>query len=428
MQYLKSLFAGTLSIVFFLLISSCEKNNTSNNPNETDTTSGTVDLKKCTEKIVTSDNAFGIDLFTRIVEAENSENENKNIFISPTSVSLALAMTYNGAADSTKAAMQKALKKEGLSTNEINQTYEALIDMLVSADPDVILDIANAIYYEESFTVEQDFVNTNQTYYDAEVNSLDFSDPASLDVINGWVANNTNNKITKILNQLNPDDIMVLLNAIYFKGTWKYEFEDSLTTDRTFYMKNGDTKDVPMMEMNDSFNYYSNDLLQMVELPYGNGDFSMVILLPNANDGIDNVIATLSPQHWNAWLDSLSKRKVDLRLPKFTFKYDIGLNDVLKDMGMGIAFEAGLADFSNINSVAGKNLYISNVLHKTFVEVNEQGTEAAAVTAVTITFTSVNPYGPVTFHADHPFLFAIKEKSTNAIVFIGRMMEPVIEK
>lgn len=415
-------------MLLFLLISSCEEKNTTNPQNDADTTSGTVDLKKCTQQVVASDNAFGIDLFTRIVEAENNEDENKNIFISPTSVSLALAMTYNGAADSTKAAMEKALKKEGLTTNEINQTYEALIDMLVNADPDVILNIANAIYYEKTFSVKQDFVNTNQTYYDAEINALDFTAPDAVDVINAWVANNTNDKITKILKQLNPEDIMVLLNAIYFKGTWKYTFEDSLTTDRPFYLINGDTKNVPMMEKNDTFNYYENDVLQMVELPYGNGDFSMVILLPNANDGMDDVISELSPEHWNAWLDSLSERKTDLQLPKFTFKYDIELNDVLKEMGMKIAFEPGQADFSNINSDAGKNLYISRIKHKTFVEVNEEGTEAAAVTSVTIGITSVDPYGPVTFHADHPFLFAIKEKSTNAIVFIGRVMEPVNEK
>ncbi len=428
MNHLKILSQGMIYMLLFLHISSCEKHNTTRNHNGGDTSSGTVDLKKCTRQIVTSDNAFGIDLFTRIVEAENSEDEKKNIFISPTSVSLALAMTYNGAADSTKTAMAEALKKEGLTTNEINQTYEALIDMLVNADPDVILNIANAIYYKETFSVEQDFINTNQTYYDAEINSLDFTAPGATDVINGWVANNTNDKITKIINQLDPNDIMVLLNAIYFKGTWKYEFEDSLTTDRSFYLAEGNTKNVPMMQMNDTFNYYENDLFQMVELPYGNNDFSMVILLPNENDGIDDVISELSPEHWNAWPDSLSKRKVDLQLPKFTFKYDIGLNNVLKEMGMRIAFEAEQADFSNINSVVGKNLFISRVKHKTFIEVNEQGTEAAAVTAVVIGITSVNPNGPVTFHADHPFLFAIKEKSTNAIVFMGRLMEPVTEK
>lgn len=424
MTVFKSCFIGLLSFIFVCTSFSCEEKNPPDEDknNQDNQVHEPVNLKETTPQVVSSDNKFGFALFQKIVQ---SENHQKNIFISPTSVSVALAMTYNGAADSTKEAMERTLKKKGLSTHQINQTYRSLIDSLVNADPNVTLNIANAIYHHNEFEVEQQFKDVNHNYYDAQVDPLNFDDPASVNIINNWVANHTNNKIEKIIDQLNSEEIMALLNAIYFKGIWKCEFDDSLTKDRPFYMTDGTQKAVPTMQKKDTFNYFSNNRLKIVELPYGSGAYSMVILLPKNKNGIGTLISDLNVEKWDQWMEGMSKTEVKIELPKFTFKYKKKLNEVLKDMGMNIAFDRQKADFSNINDAAGKELYISRVKHKAFVQVNEQGTEAAAVTAVVVGVTSAGPSFE-SFKADHPFVFAIKEKSTNALVFMGRVMEPVI--
>jgi serpin B len=271
--------------------------------------------------------------------------------------------------------------------------------------------------------VEQDFIETNQTYYSADVDLLDFSDESSVNTINNWVSEKTHEKITEIISFIPPDAVMYLINAIYFKGIWKYEFDEEDTETANFYLSDKGTVEVEMMKQQENFNYFSNDLMQAIELPYNDSSYSMIILLPE--DNIDNVINSLDIESWDQLISGFSVKDIVIRLPKFQFEYKNILNDELTDMGMGIAF-SGSADFSKINPTFP--LFISRIIHKTFVEVNEEGTEAAAVTAVEISFTCANCGSEkIYFTVNKPFLFVIKENTSNSIVFIGKVMDPTIK-
>lgn len=404
------------AILMTATLISCEKNTT-----EPPRVFQEIVINKTTADIIQSDNEFGLALFREVVSADP---ESDNIFVSPTSIALALAMTYNGAAGDTKTAMETALRKEGFTVEEINSSYKGLIDALLSVDPKVLLEIANSIWYREGFTVLQEFVTTNQQYYDAQVSSLDFDDAGAPGIINNWVSDKTHDKIKKIVEEINPQTVIYLINAIYFKGIWQTEFKKENTSDGPFYLYGGDPVTVPVMKQTTALRYTTNEVFSMAELPYGQGNFSMLVMLPQTGLSADNIVSELTPGNWDTWMGQLTERNVDLELPKFTFEYKNELKNELEAMGMGIAFSDGLADFSKINGAGG--LFISKVLHKSFVEVNEEGTEAAAVTAVEMELTSVDPEPQVTeFHVDRPFLFAIREKSTGTILFIGRVNNPL---
>ena len=406
------------TFIILLLGYSCEKTkDVEPGPKE-------INLTQKGKILVEADNLFGINLFKEVLKAEEPE---ENVMISPLSVSLALAMTYNGADGDTKEAMEKTLELSGLTVDEINENYKTLIDALVSVDPKVLMSIANSIWYKQTFEVEQDFIDINQNYFNAEVSPLDFNDPDAVITINNWVADKTNDKITEILDYIPADAVMYLINAIYFKGVWKYEFDESDTEEKPFYLNDGTTKDVPMMVQEASFNYFSNDILQAVEMPYGAGNYSMIILLPQYNKTPDDIIDQLNNENWNSWLNEFYEaEKVQIHLPKFKFEYKNQLNDELINLGMGIAFDPYDADFSKINP--DWQLFISRVIHKSFIEVNEEGTEAAAVTLVEICGVSSEVETGIHFYVNQPFIFAIKEKYTNTIIFMGKVMEPEYEE
>ncbi len=401
-----------ISLIITLVIVSCEKQDNQNQEYKK------INITKTTEQIIEADNQFGFDLFKRILA---NDDTNDNVFISPTSVALALGMAYNGADGETRTAMEETLRKNGLTAEEINQSYKSLIDALKQLDPKVLLEIANSIWYRNDVEILPDFINTNKTYYDAEVTSMVFNNAAK-DIINAWVADKTHDKIKEVLEFIPGDAIMYIINAIYFKGIWKSAFEKEKTSDLPFYLKDGSTIQVPTMQQQDTFKYLSNELFSAVELPYGAGNFSMVVLLPEDDKTTDDLIAQLNPESWSEWMAQLSEKEVVLHLPRFKFEYNKLLNDDLTDMGMGIAFSAG-ADFSKIDPTRG--IVISKVIHKTFVEVKEEGTEAAAVTVIEFIETSIIDDGPVYLHINRPFLFVIKEKETGAILFIGRVNNPL---
>lgn len=381
-----------------------------------------IQLDEKSAQIVEADNQFGFELFQKVY---NTETEHENIMVSPLSVSLALAMTYNGANNETKTAMQETLKLYGLTPEEINTSYQTLVNALKSLDTKVILEIANAIYYRNNFSVEQDFITTNQNYYSAEVSALDFSSSSALQTINNWVADNTNDKIDKIIDQISSDQVMFLLNAIYFKGVWQSEFEKKNTEEKEFYLENGSSVSTDFMKQTNGVAYSSNNLFSAIQMDYGQGNYNMVVLLPNENKTLQDIIENLNSENWETWKENFYERNVDIEFPKFKFEYEAKLNDALADMGMGIAFTDG-ADFTGINKNGG--LKIDYVKHKSFIEVNEEGTEAAAVTVVAIELTSVGPGSNPSFIANRPFMFAITEKSTGAILFIGTVKNPELSK
>ncbi len=386
----------------------------------------TIQLDEKSAKLVEGDNAFGLEVFQKIRE----ESDKENLMISPLSISLALAMTYNGADGDTKTEMEKTLNLHGLTPEQINNSYKLLIKALQSVDEDVVFEIANAIYYADIFNVKPDFLSINRDYYDAEATSLDFSNPASVVTINSWVAEKTHDKILKIIDKLSSDDRMILLNAIYFYGTWTTEFDKDGTKMLNFYKNDGTSPEVAMMKKEDKLEYSTNSLFSAVKLPYGNGQYNMVVMLPGEEKKSQDIIDELSANNWGEWMESFkTEEHVVVTMPRFKFAFDSGLKNVLKKMGMQKAFSDSQADFTKIAD--DNSLHVSAVIHKTYIDVNETGTEAAAVTAVVIGITSAGPGDEIKkiyFRVNKPFVFAITEKDTGAILFIGEVQNPEYEE
>jgi serine protease inhibitor len=366
------------------------------------------------QKIASSSEIFGFKLFKKI----NNLQKDSNIFISPLSISMALGMTLNGANGATYDSIKTLLELNGLTDVDINQSYQSLINRLVNLDPEVTFNIVNSIWYLNSIAFEQEFINTNKTYFNAEVTGLDFSNPSSVDIINNWVNQNTNGKINEILERIPRDAVMYLINAIYFKANWKYRFDQSLSNDGVFITADGSGLPCKMMVQANNFNYLLNDLFQAVDLPYGDSLFSMTILLPNSDKNIDELINQLTQKNWNLWLDSFNVKEGKIWLPKFEITYEDSLNKTLISLGMGNAFSPD-ANFTRLYSPGG--IFISAVKHKTYIQVDEAGTEAAAVTSVEFV-KGINSSFQLKF--DRPFIYIIRERNSNTVLFIGKMVNP----
>jgi len=412
---MKTLF--TIFIVFALCaFCSCQNEDLKGDENKT------INLDEKSAQLIEADNTFGLELFQKI----RKESDKENIMISPLSISVAFAMAYNGADKDTKTEMEKAMKINGLTTEQINNSYKMLITALQSLDEKVVFELANAIFYADGFTVKPDFLNINKTIYDAEVTKLQFSSNSAVETINKWVADKTHDKITKIIEQLNPLDRMVLLNAIYFNGIWTNKFDEKGTHNLSFTKTNGTSIEAPMMKKEEKLDYTTNSLFSAVKIPYGNGQYNMVVMLPATGKTSQSVIDALSFTNWKSWMTEFeTKDPVVVTMPRFKFSFETELKNVLKGMGMIKAFQPNIADFSKI---AEEDLYISAAVHKSFIDVNENGTEAAAVTSITFTTTSAGNEPPKTiFYVDKPFVFAITEKDTDAILFMGEVQNPVYE-
>jgi len=377
------------------------------------------DSKKASE-LIEADTKFGLDLFREVL---NMQEVPENVMISPLSVAMALGMTYNGAEGTTKTAFEETLRLQGFTRDEINDIHKVLLEYLLKADPKVILEIANSIWYRQGFEVLQAFISLNQTYYQAEVNSLNFNDPSAKNIINAWVALKTHDKIKDIIDFIPPEAVMYLINAIYFNGTWTYEFKTEDTYTSEFTKEDQTVNQVQFMKMKADVGYMKNDLFSAINLNYGNKKFSMSILLPGEGKTITDIIDDLTMENYTSWMSGLIEQEVKVHLPKFKFGYKEMFNDPLADMGLGVAFTDN-ADFTGINPQG--NLFISRVIHQSFIDVNEKGTEAAAATAVEVSLTSVGPEIPV-FKANKPFIFIIREKASNAILFMGKVGIPEYE-
>ncbi len=370
------------------------------------------------QKIIRASEQFGLDLFAELLEGE----KDANIFFSPLSVSMALGMTLNGAANQTAEAMQDVLKFEGLSQHDINRIYRDVLDYLLGLDQKVRLEIANSIWYRSGFAVEQDFIKNNKKWFDSEVRSLDFNDPGAPDIINDWVQQKTHGKIETIIQEIVRQTVMYLINAIYFKGTWTYQFDKESTVEAKFYPTGDSHVMCDMMTQTNEFDYYADENVQVVELPYGGEKYGMVIVLPQDGKTIENIGRGLD-EEWAGWTAGLRQRTGTLLMPKFELEYEKSLVDVLSALGMEIAFTS-FADFSGINP--DEPLFISDVIHKAYVKVDEEGTEAAAVTAVVISRTSAGGSSDDFYmNVERPFICVIREKASGTILFMGRVVNPV---
>ncbi|MDD2513563.1 MAG: serpin family protein [Proteiniphilum sp.] len=364
-----------------------------------------------------ADQQFAFDFFTRVFEAE-AAGKDRNFMVSPLSLSMALAMTRNGAAGDTEAAMTETMNLTPLGNEAaINSYYRKLREALLTTDPSTKLSIANSIWTNKDVTIKPAFIAVNRDYFHSTVEAVDFGDVVTVGRINRWAADNTEKLIDHVLDETDPMALMYLLNAIYFKGIWSSPFDAKQTSKRPFTDESGTVKNVDMMHQKAVFRYHENEVLQMVELPYGNQAFSMVVLLPKAGKRLSVVNAALqNGSAWGTLQSALCNAEVDLCLPRFKTEYSKRLNDVLSDMGMGIAFIPGRANFSRMSDA---DAFISFVDQFTYINTNEEGTEAAAVTAVGMQLTAVQKPRSVTFHANRPFVYLIRENSSGAILFMG---------
>ncbi len=371
-------------------------------------------------KLVDADSRFAFKLFREV----NEQDAGKNIFISPLSVGMALGMTYNGAAGSTRAAMRETLELQDMTIEEVNQAYHSLIELLKDLDPRVEFLLANSIWYRNTMSFEQAFLDLNTQFFDAEVSALDFNSPSAASTINDWVRQSTSGRIEEIIDSpISAETIMFLINAIYFKADWASQFDKSRTRSEPFFLADGSQTTAQMMSHEDEIPiHYMHDWdndIQVVDLPYGGLAYSMTIVLPGSPQGVDSLIERMTHTQWTTWVAALDSTTRKVSMPKFRLEYELAMNDVLKSLGMSIAFSPDSADFTNL--YAPGNVFISKVKHKTFVEVDEEGTEAAAVTSVEIGVTSA---GPQPIVIDRPFVFAIRENHSGTILFVGKILDP----
>lgn len=375
---------------------------------------GGYDRDKIAQTLPEANTDFAFALF----KAVNKEDSGINVFISPLSISTALSMTYQGAAGATREAMAKALKISGLETGVLNESYKNLLRYLKKADSKLTLDIGNSVWIREGMKIEKEFLDINKDIFDAYVTELDFSGNDAADNINKWISKATRGKITKMIESpIQSDIIMYLIIAIYFKGQWANKFDKAHTFSTQFHKDDGGTQTVMMMSRYDTADFAQDADYKAVRLPYGEGALAMYCILPPNGMDINTFAEAMDAEKWNRIKSSIRETKdLKVQIPRFDLEYGIkNLNDVLKSMGMEIAF-SDEADFSGI----GDSIAISRVLHKAVIEVNEEGSTAAGVTVAEMKATAAL-LDPPEFVADRPFMFLIADDETGSILFMGKL-------
>lgn len=357
---------------------------------------------------------FAFDAFQRINTAEG----NKNVFVSPLSLHIALGMLLNGADSQTAADIQKTLKLDAQTLTEANATYKSLLAGLPALDPKVTLNIANSVWYRSGFAIEPAYLTVLRDNFSATATGLNFADLSAKNQINQWASEQTNGKIKTVIQEIKPEHVLFLLNALYFKGDWKTRFDAGRTVDAPFTLVGGQKKTVKMMRLDAPMRRAFRPLYSVFELPYAAGNYAMTVLLPAENTTADAVVNTITPADWSQLQQDMTEAKTDFGLPRFSFDYEIGLNTVLTQMGMGLAFTDG----ATLTKISRTNrLKVDFVKQNTFVAVDETGTEAAAVTSIGVGTTSL---GPMPIFCNRPFMVVIHEKTTGAILFMGKITDP----
>jgi serine protease inhibitor len=370
--------------------------------------------------LVEAANDFGFRLYRQLAASDGD----KNLFISPASIEMALAMTYNGARNSTQTGMATALGFGSMSLDDVNRANGQLLSLLANPDPKVDLFVANALWTQQGLTFDPGFLQRNQEFYEATVQGVPFTDPATADLINQWANDHTLGAIKEIVTAADiQDNVIELTNAVYFKGPWTDPFDPAETRDGAFTKLDGSTKTLPMMRRTGAVDYLQNDLFQAVQLPYGDKYVAMYVFLPMPDKTLTDLAAHLTPQNWTQWVAGFNSQPLFLQLPRFKASYGAKLNDPLSAMGMGEAFDPTSADFSGFfapGTALPGNVYLTHAIHKTYLSVDEAGTTAAAVTAVGGGVTSAPP----SMLVNRPFFVVIADKPTGVILFLGSIADP----
>lgn len=363
---------------------------------------------------------FSLDLFRRMA----AQGSGKNVFISPLSVWLALSMTYNGASGSTSAGMAQALHAAGISLSDLNAANAGLMGVLTASDPKVQISIADSIWIRKGLELafSPDFLDRDQQYYAAQIKALDFGDAKAADTINSWVEKNTNGNIKGLVQPpIDPATVMFLINAVHFKAPWKVSFDPKKTFDGVFTTSGGIEVSAKFLSNEEDNCGYADGDIAAVRIPYASGRLEMVAVMPE-KQALGDFVKALTPDALQSYIDKCEDGSLPLTFPKFKVEYSATLNDALASMGMGDAFDASKADFTNMSQEMGKQLVISKVNHKSFIQVDEQGTEASAATSVEMRVTAV--LNAPTLDFTKPFVYLIRDTKTGAILFIGTMENP----
>ena len=368
-------------------------------------------------RLISAHTQFGFNLFAELVR----QTPESNVVMSPASVAFALSMTYNGAAGETQDAMAEALQLDGMSLEEVNTGHAALRESLDNPAPELELTLANSLWAREGVEFNAEFIERNRVFYGADVFMLNFNSPEAAVTINRWVRQNTGGHIGEIVDApIDPLTVLFLINAVYFRGTWTYQFDERETSPGVFTRLDGTKKQVPMMSQSGRFGHKWDESFQAIRLPYGNERLSMYIFLPNENSNLTDVLVCLEADQWEQWMDEFHELEGRIALPRFTVEYSATLNNALSALGMGIAFGPG-ANFDAMiaSPVLGPTL-IHEVKHKTLLEITEEGTKAAAATSVDIKTLSAR----FEMIVNRPFFCAIRDDGTGALLFLGSIVDP----
>lgn len=368
------------------------------------------------ERIAAGTNDFAFDFFKNLQQAESPA---ENLFVSPLSLHMALGMLLNGAENETAAEILKALKMEGVSMADLNKAYQTLLNDMPVADSKVSLGLANSVWYKNTFQVETDFTNVLKQSFNAEVTGLEFN-KAAIEKINKWASDKTNGKIKQVLDKIDADAVMFLLNALYFKGDWTAKFDSKNTIDKPFHLQTGTDRNVKMMFTKSDFALSGSEKFTAVKLPYGNKQFEMTLLLPQNGSNITEVMNSITASQWSKIKSDTVRTGINLGLPRFSLEYSKNLNGILQKMGIDKAF-VNSAQFGKISKATA--VKVDFVKQDTYLGIDEKGTEAAAVTTIGIVVTSAGPE-PRDVIFDRPFGLIISEKTSNTILFMGRIMNP----
>lgn len=404
-----------MTVMILLVLNSCSDILNSKNDNKKDDDILKYSIDEIPSKLINSNNDFSMRLFQTI----NASDIEKNVFISPISVSFALGMTMNGADGVTFDEIKNVLGFTGSDVDQINAAYAALISELYAVSEGVEFNLANSIWFRDEFSLQDEFKQLNMDYFDAKVEALDFSDAENtLKTINSWVEDQTEDRIKDLIKSLDPNACMFLINAIYFKAAWKYQFDEAETIESYFYPGDGEDVNCEMMNIKSKFKFTQGTDYDAAELPYANENYSMLVVKPKT-ETIDNFIQIANTDVIQDIVNSFTEDSVNIALPKMEIEYEKELNDILKEMGINEAFDPNKANFSKMFNEMDGGIWIEKVKQKSFLKVNEEGTEAAAATVVQMNYESVSDEKYI--HFNQPFIFLLLKNNPARFCSVAKL-------